>query len=353
VSEASPVLSRLDASRTLALGGIVLIALAMLLGEIYAIFIAHVANGYIKQAWSVVMQASVGGDVETVRAQFEIIADLTEKRGRIMNTHSHLGAFGLLALMLAMLQPLLDLSAQRKLLFAWLLLGGAALHLISVYASYYLGLTVLYVSDLGFFMAVTGLAAELLALVFRRRRDLVALSDLLKGALQTKPGHLLLKAGSSLILIGMVFGFYYAWVLVTQDEGNSVAAIDLAVEHVARGEIGPAQEAIADFKRLQSKIAITAAAHSHAIEMGMLAVLLALVQGFVFLSERWRIIWAKVMLIGAFAMPLCIFLATMHGLRAAAFADLSGGLIVVGLMAMGYGIIRYTGVVDAAETGAR
>jgi hypothetical protein len=42
----------------------------------------------------------------------------------------------------------------------------------------------------------------------------------------------------------------------------------------------------------------------------------------------------------------------MYGLRAAAFADLFGGMVMLGLIAMGYGIVRYTGAADLKSVDA-
>jgi hypothetical protein len=114
-----------------------------------------------------------------------------------------------------------------------------------------------------------------------------------------------------------------------------------------------ARETVLAYRALQSKIAITAAAHSHAIEMGLMAILLAFVQSFVLLSERWKLRWARVFCVGSALLPVCIFLATLVGLVAAAFADLAGGLALAALMAMLIGLVRYSGAEDAraAEAG--
>lgn len=349
MSETPGLLGHRDASRTLALGGLTLVVLAMLLGEIYAIYISHVANGEIKHAWAAVTAAAANGDPASVGSQFEVIHDLSEKRGRIMNTHSHTGAFGLLALALVVVQPLLGLSATGKRRLAALLLGGAALHLLSVYLSYYLGAWVLIFSDLGLVMAIGATGGTLYALVRHRREDAPSLRELVNAQLDNRHSRFLLKAGTLLILLGMLLGFYYAWVLVTRDEIQAAQALDSAASGAAAQNFETAHVAIADFKRLQSKIAITAASHSHAIEGGMLAVLLAFVQGFVLLNARWHARWVALLTLGAYAMPVCIYLATLYGLRAAAFADLSGGLMILGLTGMAVGIVRRTGAMDYAS----
>lgn len=340
--------SRMEAARLLAFGGIALLVTGMLAGEIYAIFISHVANGIIAQNWQGVMSAVAAGDGDALTRHFSVIADLTEKRGRIMNTHSHVGAYGLLALLLAHLQPYLALGTDSRRLVAWLFLAGAVLQSGGVYLSYYAGDWFFYLADLGAVLVIVACARTLFALR-PSTDDAPSLTEQLKEQLKPAASRFLLKAGTLLIVLGMAFGFYYAWVLVSEDEPALFEAINDAVVLVATGDVDGAEERITAFKRGQSKIAITAAAHSHAIEFGFLMLLVAFVQRYVLLQEKWRLNWARVMTAGAFLLPVCVFLATRYGLRAAAFADISGALVLMALIAMGFGVVRYTGAADHEE----
>ena len=74
--------------------------------------------------------------------------------------------------------------------------------------------------------------------------------------------------------------------------------------------------------------------------------MLALIQRFVLLRDKWRLTWARVLSVGAYMLPVCVFLATRYGLQAAAFADISGALVLIALLAMAFGVVRYTGVAD-------
>ncbi len=352
INSGDAFLARLDATRVLALGGIILIVVGMFVGEIYAIYISHVANGVIKQNWAALPEAVSLGDTELVHTLFAVIEDLAEKRGRTMNTHSHIGAFGLLAIALAFMQSLLSLTDQRKRQLAWLFLGGAVLQIGGVYLSYYVGAWVLNLSDLGALMVVVAVGWTVAGLVANRPAMSTGLSDLVRSQLQPEASRFLLRAGLLLILFGMVFGLFYAWQLLSEDQPALHTAINAAIDRAGQHDVDAARDLIAQFKGLQSKIAITAAAHSHAIEFGLLMVLLAFVQRFVLFGERWRLRWARVLTTGAYLLPVCVYLATLYGLRAAAFADISGGLVVVGLLAMAVGIVRYTGVVDTSNEGA-
>lgn len=337
---------RFTESRLLAFGGISLILVAMLLGEIYAIYISHVANGIIKAHWAGVIEAAGVADTSAVRAHFAIIQELTEKRGRFMNTHSHMGAYGLLALGLAFLQPALALGSRLKRVLAVVFLSGAVLQFGGVYLSYYVGPTVLYLSDFGALLLIFAVGGTLFGMHKYRKASGPSIGALVSMQLTPAASRFLLKAGVLLILAGMAFGLYYAWQLVSQDQPAVYDTISAAAAKLAKGDIQAATELVARFKAAQSKIAITAAAHSHAIEFGFLLVLLAFIQRFVSLTETWRLRWAKVLVTGAFLLPVCVYLASIYGLRAAAFADLSGGLMVVGLLAMGIGVIRDTAVRD-------
>lgn len=347
---ASALFGRLDASRLLALGGIGMLLAAMLLGEIYAIYISHVANGIIRQNWAALVEAATQGDTAAVEQHFAVIGDLTEKRGRTMNAHSHLGAFGLLALVLAFIQPALPLTDRRKRQFVVMFLIGAVLQSGGIYISYYVGHWAVYLADIGAVLFIVAVGGNLLALL--SRGPAASLREALLEQLAPAASQFLVKAGLLLILAGMVFGLYYSWELVSVDRPAVFGSIDAAVQGVADRDVAIATEQVARFKRTQSKIAITAAAHSHAIEFGLIIILLAFIQRYVLLDDAWRMRWAQVLSVGAYLLPVCVYLATMYGLRAAAFADLFGGMVMLGLIAMGYGIVRYTGVVDSQSAEA-
>ena len=337
--------SRLDSTRVLAFGGIVFIVLGLAMGEIYAIFIAHVANGVIGRTWSEVIAAVAGGDGIVLSANFPIIEDLTLKRGRVMNTHSHLGGFGFFALVLAYLQPYLKLNSFTKRLNAIFFVAGAAVYVLGIYVSYYAGDWTLYIADLGAVFVIWACVRTLLS--FRiSDDDALPVKDHLRHSLAPSASRYLVKYGLLLIILGMTFGFYYAWVLVSQDEPALYDAINEATTFAADSNADSAREQIGQFKSMHSKIGITAAAHSHAVEFGFLMLILAFLQRFVMLTDQWRLRWARILSIGAFLLPVCVLLATRYGLRAAAFSDLFGSFVIVALLAMAYGLVRHTGVTD-------
>lgn len=347
--EGSPLdFRRMDASRILCFGGIFLIIAGMFLGEIYAIFISHAANAEIKRGWISVVEAVTSRNPEAVRQQFTVIEELTTQKGRTTNTHSHIGAYGYLALVLMLLQPAVGWSKGQKRLLALIVIAGSLIQALGVYASLYAGLWAHYVSDTGAVLVIIGLAGNLFGLAIRRS-DKKTFNARIIGSLESGSSLFLLKAGGLLILMGMLFGFYYAWVFVTQDEVRQAQKMSRALGSSVQRSVGEAKQAISDYRATQSKIGITAAAHSHAIELGTLAILLAFVQDFILIDERWKIRWAGVFTAGSFLLPAFVFLATRYGLVPAAFADLSGILVILALSSMAFGVIRCAGARDVLE----
>lgn len=345
-SHPSALLSqRMDATRLLLFGGVLLIILGMTLGEVYAIFISHVVSAEIKQRLFTVVQAVGARDVGAVHAEFDVIERLLERRGRIVNTHSHITAYGFLALTLAVLQPILGLSEKRRRLFAAFLIVGALVQSLFVFATPYTGKWAWWVSNLGALLVIVGVVGCLVGLV-RPNRQVSSLNELLVPLLQPRSSRLLLLGGGILTLAGMLYGFYYAWVFVTQHEVQQWTHLNAALTGAMANQQESARTAVSSYRIIQSKMAILTAAHSHAIEFGMLAILLGFMQSFVFLEERWRVRWAWVFLAGSFLLPLFVFNATVFGLVSAGFADLSGFTALVALCAMMMGIIRYTGMRD-------
>ena len=98
---------------------------------------------------------------------------------------------------------------------------------------------------------------------------------------------MLLTWGTLLVLVGFFHGFYYAGTQLFANEASDVALLTQMTS--GSRDVGP--RAVQDYALLQGQKAVNVAAHSHIIEFGMLAILMAFFQPYVFLSERWRKIW--------------------------------------------------------------
>jgi hypothetical protein len=100
---------------------------------------------------------------------------------------------------------------------------------------------------------------------------------------------------------------------------------------------------------LQANVAVNIAAHTHFIEFGFLAMLLAFAQRYVLLREKWKRIWSWCVLVGGFFLPLFVWLEIYLGLFAGGLADAAGCIVAAGLAGMLAGVWRYTGAIDAAQ----
>lgn len=338
------------ATRVLIFGGIVLLLINMLLGEVFAIFISHVANGEIRERWVQVIGAARAADFDALAAHFARIETLLDWRGRVMNTHSHVGAFGMLALLLALLQPIVNLPARVRVHVATWLVAGGLVQTLFVFASHYTGPWAFRISDIGALLVLAAVAATLAGILRRGAAETPSID--LRPALTEPAALLLARGGALLVLLGMLGGLIYAAVFTFQHEPALFRAAAALLEAVPDPVGADPLPLVQDYRSMNSRIAILAAAHSHAIEMGILALLLAPAQGLLLWSPAVRRLWARVLLAGAYLLPFFIFNATIYGLRSAAFADLSGAAVIVALCAMLAGLVRRTGRDDAmAGTG--
>jgi hypothetical protein len=151
-----------------------------------------------------------------------------------------------------------------------------------------------------------------------------------------------------LILIGFLHGSYYAGIHLFRYESLDAEFLSAMTTNAAAGNTAAALQAAGAYGQLQGAKAVNIAAHAHVIEFGVLAILLAFFQPYVFLHERWKRIWAITLLVGSLALPLFVLLELRWGLLAGGIADAGGLLVIVALFAMLVGIWRYTGTLDAA-----
>ncbi len=91
---------------------------------------------------------------------------------------------------------------------------------------------------------------------------------------------------------------------------------------------------------IQAEKAVNIAAHSHIIEFGLLAIMLAFIQGHVLLAEPWKRRWAVLLLIGSAALPVFVLLELKLGLVAGGIADAGGLLVIIALIATLVGVLR-------------
>jgi hypothetical protein len=157
----------------------------------------------------------------------------------------------------------------------------------------------------------------------------------------------LLSGGTLLVLLGFLYGTWYAAIDLYEHEARETRILKSMLDQ-ATSRHGDATAAVADFGSLAAERAVKIAAHAHIIEFGLLAILLAFVQPHVYLGGVWRRRWVIVLLAGSVILPVFVPLELRLGLLAGGIADAGGLMVIVALIAMLVGILRYSGRLDGA-----
>jgi len=163
----------------------------------------------------------------------------------------------------------------------------------------------------------------------------------------------LLAGGLILILAGFLHGAYYAGIDLYRHEAADYTILSQMSAAAAAQNQAQINQSLADYGQLQGDKAVNIAAHAHIIEFGLLAMLLAFFQPYVQLSETWKRRWAMVLLCGSLLLPVCVLMEMKFGLLAGGIADLGGLFVILALLAMWIGILRYTGRLDATPSGVQ
>jgi len=347
----------MSARRLLVFGGIALVAVGMLFGDIFAVFILHQNAGQQGAALLAASQAVADKNPAAVNASFSHLGNLLESRGTKVDAHVHMIGAGYLALLLALLQPFIALSTRaKKNLAACFILGGTFLP-VGIFLIHYVGLAYSPFSVIGWASAVADSAGALLivALVgelwgfMRYTRDATrTLTEAQIPDENTWQRRALLSGGVWLILFGFLHGAWYAAVDLYAHEAQETAILGTMLEASSFNNMARATEQVASFGNLVGAKAVNIAAHSHIIEFGLLAILLSFIQPFVFLSDRWKGHMVKLLLGGSVILPVFVLLELKWGLVAGGIADVGGLLVVIALVGMLIGVLRYSGRLDAA-----
>src|SRR5437588_6736723 len=140
ISAAGAGFAAMSARRLLALGGIGLIVVGMLVGDLFAVFVLHQNAAKVGESLSGAAHAAVAGDANAVARSFKAVGSFLENRGTKVDTHVHMIAFGYLALLLAILQPWVALREGTRKKLAGIFLFGAWLLPVGVFLIHYVGL---------------------------------------------------------------------------------------------------------------------------------------------------------------------------------------------------------------------
>jgi hypothetical protein len=312
----------MSARRVLIFGGIALIAGGMLFGDIFAVFVLHQNGGQAGQELLAATRAVAVGDSAGVEKHFAEIGGLLEDHGTKLDAHTHMTAAGYLALLLALLQPYVAFSFRTRKMLAQLFVAGGLLLPLGIFLIHYVGLAYSPFSVIGW--------ASILA---------------------DSAGRVLLAGGTILILLGFLFGAWYAGLDLYEHEAREKTILGTMLKVSASG--GDAAQLVSDYGNLQAEKAVDIAAHSHVIEFGLLAILLSFIQPFVFLNSCWKRFWVKLLLAGSIILPVFVLLEMRLGLIAGGIADVGGLMVLIALIGTLAGVLRYTGALDAQRGSAR
>ena len=350
----------LSARRLLTLAGIGMILVGMIFGDIFAVFVLHQNAARVGASLTAAAHAAQAGDSAAVAEHFKNTGAFLENCGTKVDTHVHLIAFGYLALLLALVQPWVGLSENIRRRLAWLFVLGAALLPVGVFLIHYVGLAysplqaigwASIFADLGGLLVLVVIIAYLVGIARHVRIKQPTFSD---GLLRDRstPARWLLAGGPTLILLGFLHGAYYAGVDLYRHEAADYTILSQMSSGAAAQNSAQINQALVDYGQLQGDKAVKIAAHAHVIEFGLLAMLVAFFQPYVQLAEAWKRRWAAILLLGSLLLPVCVLLEMRFGLLAGGVADFGGLVVIVALLAMWIGILRYTGSLDAIAKGA-
>lgn len=347
----------MGARRLLALGGIGLILVGMLVGDIFAVFVLHQNAAKVGASLSVAAHAAVAGNAKTILAGFQSVGNFLENRGTKVDTHVHMIAFGYLALLLAILQPWVAFGNNAKKKLAWIFLFGAWLLPVGVFSIHYAGLAYSPLEAIGWasifadFGGALVIGATLIYLLGIAKRARVAEGAPWHDGLledRSAAGRILLAGGLALVLLGFLHGAYYAAIDLYKHEALDYSLLSDMSAGAAAKDVAAVDRALVKYGQLGGEKAVNIAAHAHAIEFGLLAMLLAFFQPYVSLRNSWKRRWAWVLLLGSLLLPVFVLLELNLGLLAGGIADVAGLLVIIALLAMWIGMLRYTGEIDAS-----
>jgi hypothetical protein len=345
--------------RLLLLGGIALVLAGMVFGDIFAVFVLHQNAARVGAQIRMAAHAALAGDSSSVGARFRDVGSFLENRGTKVDTHVHMIDFGYLALLLAIVQPWVAFSEKTKRGIGWMFLAGAWLLPVGVFFIHYVGLAysplraigwASIFADLGGGCVLLATAAYLAGLSIHFRSPVSVPDGLLE--LRVNAGQRLLAGGLLLVVLGFAHGAYYAATDLYRHEAQDYEIVSRMAMGSASGDAPGVDAALAEYGQLQGEKAVKIAAHAHIIEFGLLAMILAFFQPYVNLSEKWKLRWVVVLITGSVLLPVCVLFELRFGLFAGALADVGGFMVIVALIAMWVGIVRYTGNLDVGAEGA-
>jgi hypothetical protein len=345
----------MSTQRLLIIGGIGLVVAGMIFGDVFAVFVLHQNANRIGATLMAATDAVATKNSTEVDGLFRTIGGFLENRGTKVDAHVHVIDFGYLALLLALIQPYVALAERARKRLALAFIIGAVLLPVSVFAIHYVGLaysplsTIGWASilaDLGGLLVIIACAGHLIGLL--RRGDRAGTKTAEGRSLENRSwtSRVLLTGGTVLILLGFLHGAFYAIFDLQKHEMQDQIALETMINASAAQQnhstinMRDAHSVVEGYGMIQAEKAVNIAAHSHIIEFGLLAILLAFIQQYLLMSEPWKRRWAVLLLIGSVVLPVFVLLEMQLGLVAGGIADAGGLLVIIALIAMLTGALR-------------
>ncbi|HLZ92322.1 MAG TPA: hypothetical protein VKQ28_11440 [Candidatus Acidoferrum sp.] len=145
--------------------------------------------------------------------------------------------------------------------------------------------------------------------------------------------RLLIVGGIALAVWGMSYGLWYA-VFAEHQALDSIGA-SLAGSFAAAADRNPAvvESSLARYREAKYIYDRQVDVHGHWIGLAMLLIVLGIGFDRVNFSERWKVLLAAGLLLGAVVFPLGVLLQTMsHGPAPRAIAIAGSGLMIAGMV---------------------
>lgn len=162
--------------------------------------------------------------------------------------------------------------------------------------------------------------------------------------------RLLVLAGIGMILAGMIFGDIFAVFTLHQNASRVGASVSAAASAALAGNAASVQASFGDVGRFLENRGTKVDAHVHLIGFGFLALMLAILQPWVAMSEVLRRRLAWLLVIGGAVLPVGVFLIHYVGLAFSPFAaigwasivaDTAGLLVMIATGAYLYGLAAH------------
>jgi hypothetical protein len=350
------LLSPAEPARLFVIGGLMLVIAGMIFGDVYAVFIMHPNNGHIGRELGAAVYAAAAGDADSVVSHFGLIGSLLENAGTKKDAHVHLLHAGYLAFLLAFLQPWVAWQPGRKWRLARTFLMASVVLPVSIFLIHYVGLVYSPLQTIGWASIFADLAGLVLILVLVA--ELAGMWRYARGHGSAPGGwqrpigenaRTLLAGGTILLLVGFLFGAYYAGAHLDEHASRELGILGDLLAQAAASNSGALDQGLAAYGGLQVERGVMIAAHAHVIEFGLLAVLMAIVQPYVYLSAAWRrrLVW--LLLGGGALLPAAVYAEIWYGLLTGAVADLGGLMVIIAVFGMLIGVLRYGGKIDGAQ----